>query len=73
MCGFWCRIVGGDRFAFKTRVGAGGNGAHRSGLFLRQKHVNGDAAMRVVVVKSPRLLGGILRKLFGIRKEEYID
>jgi len=28
--------------------------------------------MRVVLVKSPRLLGGILRKLFGITKENYI-
>ena len=25
--------------------------------------------MRVVVVKSPRLLGGLLCKLFGIRKQ----
>ncbi len=25
--------------------------------------------MRVVVVKSPKMLSGILRRLFGIRKE----
>lgn len=25
--------------------------------------------MRVVVVKSPKLVSGILRRLFGIRKE----
>ncbi len=25
-------------------------------------------AMRVVVVKSPKMLGGILRKLFGIQR-----
>lgn len=25
--------------------------------------------MRVVVVKSPKLLGGVLCRLFGIRKE----
>ncbi len=29
--------------------------------------------MRVVVVKSPRLFGAILRKVFGIKKELYID
>ncbi len=29
--------------------------------------------MRVVVVKSPRFFGSILRKLFGIKKEDYID
>lgn len=28
--------------------------------------------MRVVLVKSPRLFSGILRKLFGIEKENYI-
>lgn len=28
--------------------------------------------MRVVVVKSPRFFSGILRKLFGIKKDEYI-
>ena len=26
--------------------------------------------MKVVVVKSPKLLGGILRKIFGIQKTE---
>ena len=26
--------------------------------------------MRVVVVKSPKVLSGILRRLFGIRKEQ---
>jgi hypothetical protein len=29
--------------------------------------------MRVVVVKSPRVLGGILRRLFGIHKEPKIE
>ncbi len=28
--------------------------------------------MRIVVVKSPRFFGGILRKMFGIQKERYI-
>ncbi|WP_139193296.1 stage V sporulation protein SpoVM [Angelakisella massiliensis] len=27
-------------------------------------------ALKIVVVKSPRLLSGILRLIFGIRKEE---
>lgn len=29
--------------------------------------------MRIVVVKSPKMFSGILRKLFGIKKESYID
>jgi hypothetical protein len=29
--------------------------------------------MRIVIVKSPRMFSGILRKLFGIKKESYIE
>ncbi|HHV51819.1 MAG TPA: stage V sporulation protein SpoVM [Candidatus Avimonas sp.] len=29
--------------------------------------------MKIVVVKSPKLFGGILRKIFGIKKKSYID
>lgn len=29
--------------------------------------------MKIVIVKSPKVFGGILRKLFGIQKEHYID
>ena len=29
--------------------------------------------MKVVVVKSPKLCGGILRKIFGIKKKNYIE
>ncbi len=29
--------------------------------------------MQIVVVKSPRVLCGLLRKLFKIKKEPYID
>ena len=29
--------------------------------------------MRSVIVKSPRMFSGILRKLFGIKKESYIE
>ncbi len=29
----------------------------------------GGAAMQVVVIKSPKCLSGLLRRLFGIKKE----
>lgn len=29
--------------------------------------------MKIVVVKSPRLLAGVLRMMFGIKKECYPD
>lgn len=31
------------------------------------------AGMKIVIVKSPKLFGGILRRLFGIKKESYIE
>lgn len=33
----------------------------------------GGVIVRVVVIKSPKLIGGILRRLFGIRKESWQD
>ena len=29
--------------------------------------------MKIVFVKSPKLFGGLLRRLFGIKKESYIE
>ena len=29
--------------------------------------------MKIVVVRSPKLFGGVLRRLFGIKKESYIE
>ncbi|MPN50097.1 hypothetical protein SDC9_197723 [bioreactor metagenome] len=29
--------------------------------------------MKIVIVKSPKLFSGLLRKLFGIKKQTYIE
>ncbi len=29
--------------------------------------------MKIVIVKSPKVFGGLLRRLFGIKKENYIE
>ena len=29
--------------------------------------------MKIVIVKSPKMVGGILRKIFGIKNEAYIE
>jgi hypothetical protein len=55
------------------RSGTGSPCVGADRLLLCQKTLNGDAGMRVVVVKSPGFLGGILRKIFGIKKAQYID
>lgn len=39
---------------------------------LWQMQMRGGIVMRVVVVKSPKLVGGILRRLFGIKRENPI-
>ncbi len=48
-------------------VSAGGCAVPLPG-FLWKIQMRGGIAMRVVVVKSPKLVGGILRRLFGIQK-----
>lgn len=37
------------------------------------KEMKEAALMKIVIVKSPKLFGGILRRLFGIKKESYIE
>ncbi len=73
MCGVWFWLVGRHDFTLQMCFDFGGTfiGDHR--MLLCKKILNGDAFMRVIVVKSPRLLGGILRKMFGIQKAQYID
>ena len=29
--------------------------------------------MKIVIVKSPKMFGGILRKIFGIKKVSYLE
>ena len=33
----------------------------------------GGTHMKIVIVKSPKMFSGILRRIFGIKKENYID
>ena len=52
-------------------IGRGSAGAARG--FSGQKLKEGWSAMKIVIVKSPKMVGGILRKIFGIKKETYIE
>ena len=53
---------------------AGRGGSRDSGLLPGEKLMrSGGDCMRIVIVKSPRMFSGILRKLFGIKKESYIE
>ena len=51
-------------------IGGGGSGGDR---LLNAQEMKEAALMKIVIVKSPKLFGGILRRLFGIKKESYIE
>ena len=52
-------------------IGRGSTGT--AWCFSGQKLNGGWYAMKIVIVKSPKMVGGILRKIFGIKKETYIE
>ena len=68
--GIWRRIAGVLNFAYPYDGVYLGNSTHSLRPFL-WTIVRGGIRMRVVVVKSPRLFGGLLRCLFGIKKDTY--
>lgn len=45
-------------------IGGGGSGGDR---LLNAQEMKEAALMKIVIVKSPKLFGGILRRLFGIK------
>ena len=65
-----CRIIGVFNFAHPDDGVYFGNSAHSLRPFLWTM-MEGGIKMRVVVVKSPRLVSGLLRCLFGIKKDVY--
>ncbi len=68
LCGVWHWLV----VLRDSSAEADGRAARRSTdplrSFLWKTLTKGGITMRVVVIKSPRMLGGLLRKLFGIQK-----
>jgi len=49
-----------------------GNSSNIAGHLVHKMLSVRGAFMKVVVVKSPKLLGGILRLIFGIKKSETV-
>jgi hypothetical protein len=67
VCGFWRRIA----VLYHSSVqidGCAACGGVDSLWYLLRKTLMEAVSMRVVVVKSPKLLSGLLRKLFGIQR-----
>jgi len=47
--------------SFRAKQGAGINAVYHQ----RREHI-----LKIVVIKSPRFISGLLRAIFGIKKEE---
>ena len=50
-----------------------GIGIDLSRLFPCAQSMRGVLCMKIVVVRSPKLFRGFLRRVFGIKREEYIE
>lgn len=70
--GVWLRIVGLYDSSIPLYGVCAGCGFGSLFDILWQMQMRGGMAMRVVVIKSPKVVGGILRRLFGIQKTNQI-
>ena len=53
--------------------GVCGIGIDSSGVFSCAQSMRGVVCMKIVVVRSPKLFRGFLRRVFGIKREDYIE
>ena len=72
-CRIWFRHVGGTDFPRPFHSDRGGGGAGVGGPFVGSllNFVREEHGMQVVIVKSPKFFGSILRKVFKIPKTDY--
>ena len=56
-----------DSVAFADPMGAC-RGCRRAGI--RQHYVYTEVIMKVVLIENPKLIAGLLRMMFGIKKEK---
>ena len=61
------RTGASDGVAAANPVGAC-RGCRRAGI--RQYYVYSEVIMKVVLIENPRLIAGLLRKMFGIKREK---
>lgn len=66
----WNAAVHGVPRQAPAGVGGGGSGGD---WLLNAQEMKEAAGMKIVLVKSPKMFGGILRRLFGIKKDGYIE
>lgn len=72
--GLWRRSAGRHLVPAPADARAGCGGSRDTRLLPGEKLMrSGGNGMRIVIVKSPKMFSGILRKLFGIKKESYIE
>ena len=71
-CRLWRRTAGCYDLSAKADACLGCGRPCGYGLFQAQE-LKEALSMKIVIVKSPKLFGGLLRRIFGIKKESYID
>jgi hypothetical protein len=77
LCGVWRGSLDGGNLSAGADLSHRGSRARVVGLFPCAKPIRdrqkGVKCMKIVVVRSPKLFRGILRRMFGIRREDYIE
>ncbi len=72
-----CGIRGGDVDCDSVSAGRNfglcGVGIGVSRVFPCAQSMRGVVCMKIVVVRSPKMFRGILRRMFGIKREDYIE
>lgn len=75
--GVWRGTLDGGDLSAGADLGDCGGRARVVGVFPRANPIRdrqkGVKCMKIVVVRSPKLFRGILRRMFGIRREDYIE
>ncbi len=73
LCGIWGRDVGCHCISSARDLGFCGIGFGLPRVFACTQSMRGVVCVKIVVVRSPKMFRGILRRMFGIKREDYIE
>ncbi len=73
LCSLWGGDVDCDRISAARDFGFCGIGFGLSRMFACTQSMRGVVCVKIVVVRSPKMFRGILRRMFGIKREDYIE
>jgi len=73
LCGIWGGIVDRHRISAGMYFDFYSGGTGFSRVFSCADSMRGVVCMKIVVVRSPKLFSGLLRRMFGIKRQDYIE